>query len=786
MYITYVEQITGSGTDHWVFAKLTRIQTSANSSIIGKAFIAVNYYQSDNTPFITLECYYYQHFTPASNYDCKSCTSGLKVKNNICQTQSSCIINRPGYCGENIYQEMRDKLMDGVNSLKTTCNEPSFYFNGICTDCSSLNSSYKTQEKMCVDSCLPNEYILENQICKFDNLCTISPNKLLKNIVGMDEYYYCDICNQYYENYSCVSSCQINGNTPNIDNCEPCNGGNVELNKTTCIADGTCPEGYYQDINTSNSNAKFCKSCILINQVEENGTCVNNCILNGNVVSNNKCQPCPGGNVELNNTSCVADGACPEGYYQDTLNSGAKFCFNCVAIGQIEENGVCTQNCIINGNVNLNNKCQPCPGGNVELDNISCVADGACPDGYYQDTSNSGAKFCLNCVINGQIEENGSCVLNCSNSGNVLSNNKCQPCPGGNVELNNTSCVADGACPEGYYQDTLNSGAKFCFNCVAIGQIEENGVCTQNCIINGNVNLNNKCQPCPGGNVELDNISCVADGACPDGYYQDTSNSGSKFCFNCATLGLVVENSACVQKCQIDGNILLNNKCLPCQNGKYELNKTTCVLEEECPIESIPYINNQNIDSKYCKFCSNNLTKESSNCVENCTIKGLKITSGTNGKYCSNCGNFYEHNGTCVEICPDLFGSASIDGNNLCILCSIEEPINRFVQNKICVASCSNEYVVNETNKTCVLCNKNEYIYKNFCHSVCPDKTKHIDLPFKHCEEICPNQLLENSNCVNNCEILGNYKNANDICVNCKNIHIIIIHLIWYLFWFIS
>ena len=195
-----------------------------------------------------------------------------------------------------------------------------------------------------------------------------------------------------------------------------------------------------------------------------------------------------------------------------------------------------------------------------------------------------------------------------------------------------------------------------------------------------------------------------------------------------------------------------------------------CVLKCSDPTKGI--IVNTNGNS--CSTCSGNnpYSYNGIYCLSKCPIGTYISLDGNN--VCIPCSMFISNtsNPRCVPVCPDYYG---YDENNYCFKCSDKGMFYDTV-NKICIESCPSNYVIG-SNKECINCKDNQ---QYFCGSVdnCCTTCPPLNVPDSN--NVCsscksPNLYYLNSlsqtpnaQCVSNCPINAEVDTDNYVCKICK------------------
>lgn len=249
-------------------------------------------------------------------------------------------------------------------------------------------------------------------------------------------------------------------------------GGNASVFSVSCGAAGDCAAGGFYKDASSHAQA-FVVS-------ERRGSWGKAVEVPGTAALNS------GGSALVESVSCAVAGSCVAGgYYKDGPGNRQAFLVS-------EKNGSWNTAVEVPGTATLNS------GGNATVDSVSCVSARSCAaGGYYSDGSNFQAFLVseTNGTWGDAVEVPGLAALH-----------------SGSASINSVSCFAAGACVAGgYYSDGTGNQQAFVVS-------EKNGTWSDAVEVPGTAALNT------GGSAAVDEVSCVAGGACSaGGYYTDGS-----------------------------------------------------------------------------------------------------------------------------------------------------------------------------------------------------------------------------------------------------------------------
>ena len=573
----------------------------------------------------------------------------------------------------------------------------------------------------------------------------------------------CTPCHQGSSNPHSCKTCD----GPADNACLSCNSNTFLFPSTQGQCVNPCPDGYYGDYSvlkclpcyTSSTSPFTCKTCI--------------------AASNFSCITCGPGQYLFPVTpsgQCIDN--CPPGYYKDDLTNRCLKCFENSA-----DNPYSCKTCIGPSS----NQCTACLSGTF-LSGGECTIP--CPPGSWPDTSTN---ICANCYYN-TVGPLFSCVT-CTTG----ASNNCLSCNSGNF-LHPTpigECIA--SCPDGYWGDASTNTCQMCYqntanlalscltcdggtssSCLSCGPeaFLSGGKCLEVCSpTQWNDPMTGVCQECwqsaigpayscltclGGGPSQCSSCGsgtflypallgeCL--GACPAGYYGNTTTNTCELCeqdhsnltFSCVTC---------------DGGTL--NDCLSCKDGAYLHPAAGGACLPSCPTG----------------FWADN----SANICQQCYQSASEpfTCAACNGPYFNHClacnapGFLDPLTDSCVSVCPTgYWGDTS---NRICLTCySTEDPYavhgtcrscygpndnqctscfsGRFYLNTsdTCVLNCPDGWFPNMTNNSCdpcfatssfqstsrtcatcvgpnyyecLSCLPDSWLYQNQCLSVCPDGT---------------------------------------------------------------
>ena len=706
----------------------------------------------------------FMYSTSTENYCVKSCTSVGLVANDLTCIESSC------------------------KSIGKTL------INGMCYQCPA-GYAFKIigdTEDICTTNCaeygLIPDYV-NNKCIPVSNSCPSGQFKDLINNSCVDK---CPEKINFVEDNFCVKKCEKfyyednNGNKICINQCSGSYPYMV-INQKKCVSSCSSINNY--QLNGYNICYSKCNDQSIIpkfNFMTKNifSTCVQNCLNNDNTKTENDCEKdCLRPYKFKYENKCYQ--SCENNKYEYIDDQRNYLCIDtCKSVNKIfYEN-----NCI--------NKCPENKKIKVEINgDITCID--YCPNNKL--------------MVYDNIKNEYSCVDNCKDKNLILYDNKCvKECPHDKpfIVSDNNENKCSNECNK-YINTKIINGIeiKECIeSCIEVNKYTNEKTCVEICpsIKNYLIQKNNE-------------IFCSL--SCNDEYKYINEENNNKFCLkSCKSLGKVVYNGKCLDKCPDDKSIeinknseiecsqncgeneyisvqnnkkicvsdcsqyeqfLYNGKCVSeCPSGKYlyediNNNKKACVEDcrrynsynndDKC-VSSCDLYNKFNYDGKCLSECPSGkyLYEDTNNnekiCVEECISYNLYI----NGNKCvSNCDlyNKFPYDGKCISECPSgkyLYEDAS---NN----------------KKVCVEDCRSYNLYINDNKCVINCNIfNKFAFEGKCLSKCPD-----DYSYSY-ENICKNEPCEEGKfydifykkCFDKCDSINNYidKETNFCIDSCKNI----------------
>jgi len=339
--------------------------------------------------------------------------------------------------------------------------------------------------------------------------------------------------------------------------------------------------------------------------------------------------------------------------------------------------------------------------------------------------------FCLNqyylvlhspCIIP-PCSECLACDVNCNECTGPLDTD-CVLCVS---KIYNNTCMEN--CPNNTYISSSNPN--LCVdNCNYNEYVDSSKTCTpcyslcQTC--NGGTNYN--CTSCFGSDL-LQNGTCVS--SCESGYM---GNSGS--CLKC--------DSSC-SSC----NGLSSTDCLTCVNANFFLLNGACVAQCTSPYWGIT-ANKRCVNDCGIGSFGESLERICKNCDSSC-----KTCNGITNYNCTSCfGSQLLEEGTCVESCTTGYFSDGLGQclqcDSSCLICNGPAPIQclscvdstLYLENNICVQSCTQNLFERDDTMTCEFCNV--------------DNCTECNIKWNQCESCVNNYSLSNIGlCLKNVYIMG-------------------------------
>ena len=743
--------------------------------------IANYYHNYDNNFLFSQECKEYSEYKYhlSDQKICyKSCLDipSLSDKETIYEKDYVCYENQPNEDGDFIYkyQKPSSKILKYITE------------KDLLTECFEADLKYLKNNK-CVNNCEENEY-------------KVLPTKNTLGKCLLSSEITTDNCKFYNRTKICSNECKFltikeeNGDIKVIDN-------------ENCVEE--CPNNYYKNIYEKTCT-ESCKAGFYTNT--SSFECVSKCEkgffetgTNGVMTCVEKCKKTIDGSEGsevfanyLETGECQT--SCPTGTFPfsfDTTNDHQLCLKNCPKERPYNLNNICLEKCdfYLNGNCATNcgeynyihpgNICSndPCPTSApfYYFDSTSTykICHSNCPENYLKNYKTSLQNNNIECILPSSCEK-------------VTYNNGCyNQCPEG---LFNSNGICISKCNSKFYRD--NNGATCVNNCADItgssySYFTASGECVQNC---------------PNGeNYIWNENECLS--GCKDNYfyYEYESLTGYKVykCVqSCGTEYVTGKNyyvngtKECISSCgqlyvDEDNNICYEN-CLAVEGKSFSLEVTegTYKCSESCGDGDNKYFGSDHICIDSCKKLPFNKTANPDNsCVKECDINSTykfldtiseslfcKDKCGDNKRYftsnyicidkCPAPNNFVVLNGNnaveCLSSCPDSHQFARYDDTSKEYVCSStecngEKP-NYYLDKKICVLGCSEDYIIENTNICTITC---DYYNSQKLYYYIKDNVK-------KCVSNCKNTEYQytsiDGKCVENCNSNEFYDENDLIC----------------------
>ena len=657
----------------------------------------------------------FTYSTSEENYCVESCTSYGQTNSDLtcteltCRAQGKTLFNGKCY----LCPEGHGFKISGTNEdfCTTRCAEYGLiedYPTSSCISGSLSCSSGKFKDfinNKCVDQCPDEIPYIKNSIC----------------LKQCDQYYYED----------------INGNKICTDKCIE-NNKYLIVNQKKCV-DSCSSIGNYQ-LNGYNICYSKCNEKSILqrfNYMTKNlfSTCVTNCMNNDNTKSQN---------------DCIED--CSKPFKYSLKDESNKICYqSCKEINKYDYedqdgNYYCINNCKSVNKVLEGNKC---------LDK--------CPEAKKIKSESNGDIICKKSCENGEIMVNKNNEYICVNY-----------CKDIDLILDDNQCVTD--CPKNRPYAIIEGNEKKCSaQCDKyINTVKKNGVEKSECIdscneVNKYTNEKTCVNECPSSKnykiAKNDEIFCSL--TCDDTDYKYVNiENGNNICVkSCKSIGKVLYNGNCLDKCPNNKNIEINKnneiECSSqCDGNKYLLiqgNSNQCV--DDCTsYDAFLYEGKCVFECPSGKYLYENKDTNTKQCVDNCRLYNLFANDNKCVTDCSTYNKF-TFEGSCLTDCPSglyLYEDISSSKKQCIDDCRSH---NLYINNGKCVSDCS-------------IFNKLQF--EGECMSQCPSDFSYSS------NGICKSDPCEDGKfydffkkeCIAKCDSLSNYKDVeNNICVNsCKNI----------------
>ena len=265
---------------------------------------------------------------------------------------------------------------------------------------------------------------------------------------------------------------------------------------------------------------------------------------------------------------------------------------------------------------------------------------------------------------------------------------------------------------------------------------------------------------------------------CPVGYMNSNTNNLCTFCDKFYNYG----TNFCSDNCNFDHE---NTVCYDCENKNQLLNNYDCI--SECN-----EIYASGDISTGCNTCQNQgkfFDSFYKNCSDICPEYSAKFTSNNECMNCKLYSKFYfQTENRCVKKCPNYY--VANNSTNNCEKC----PDNQYYLNGKCVNTCEEGYIIstitvnNEQLNICQNCLENlKVYYNNKCYDSCSEtNSNNIYLEDGICVQSCSKGYILNTEtnecdfckdlglyyndgkCIKKCDEFYKAPNENNICVDCK------------------
>lgn len=714
---------------------------------------------------------------------CVNCSDSTNCL--VCSSQDTSKCNQ---CSNNT-------VLRNDKTCNTTCEDgfhkvlrtDGYYYCEQCnvTECKTCSSSDTCSE------CNPTFFLVNNSSCSTTCPSNFVPvNGDNKHCVKCETNEYCDKCDTQNKShctsciegykydpstFSCVESCPTKtyvktiSEDPLVQNCTSCSSNCTQCSDSN-ICDvcennyykknnectNTCGEGYYPSTDIANPNIKYCNSC--------SSDC-NSCI------NSETCTQCKA-NFYLSKGQCVS--SCPPG---SVISSSNDSCINCKQpaacnscsnvdgsclpnhcnSGYYYYNGTCYENCPLETTADVSTStCIPCSVANCSKCNGGINTCESCTSGFVMKTQNPDKTFTYSCTQNCDLDHyyDGEYCLSCVAP--------CKKCSSANT------CID---CIDSYV--LYNS---YCFTNCESGFVDVNGkceACGENCNICSSTN-EKSCLSCKAGFV---NFNGICKEKCDDGYFKSKEDnlcepcmtgcskcSNSEECDECVNLK---KNKHCVNTCG-DHFVADGKECVPCDSdscSECEVSSTTNNANNENNNDNGNNQSSQNISINKKRKNTQYKTKKSSFVEYEVEYeiekdsKSLKIKSFDYSKFTRNFAIYdkkygkqrlnsssimlYDNNSKSLRL------SNQQDSNIVCLICNN----NSYLENGVCVPSCSEGYYLNSTQTRCISCGIEN----------CNKCTIYNESP--SCTACDSSHYLENGKCVSKCS--EGYGLIGSTCTSC-------------------
>ena len=551
----------------------------------------------------------------------------------------------------NICSECNEGTFSYENSCHDQCpiNTKPDPENKKCIDCKKLNQYYFETEcyQTCPDYTEANaqEYLCIN--CKEKGLLSLNgvcveKSQCPENAV-ITEKGKCEPCQQYLYDNQCLNSCPPNGYALENNICRVCKDENKYLYNNDCLEN--CPKTTIAD-----PSLFICSTCPTDNPYIYNETCRQNCPEGAEIVSGNICyycydhnlffykekcyNGCPNGSeVNEENNVCIHcaddgrfyfEGYCLEKCNKDSVVLEYNICKSCKESNQFKYKKLDKYECINEmppGSVYIdkeNNIIMKCSDEGKFYENDNCVEE--CSPGSSYDKDN----ICDYCKEHNpsQFLFNNTCIVQCPDNLIANENNVCESCPDSSPFIYKNEC--NNECPRG----TETDENYICRSCPSEKPYYYEKKCKEKCpvlTIPFKLEEIQECKPCSDFNKLYYDGKCYEE--CPHLTVQKDNNS----CEKCKEPSIFYSQNKCVESCPLFNEIDYENyECINCKNNnKYYYNEK---CYEKCPERTRP----NSIDM----ICEDACLIECFNDGECDAINNKCICKdGYSGKYCEISGS---------------------------------------------------------------------------------------------------------------------------------------------------
>jgi hypothetical protein len=639
-----------------------------------------------------------------TNNKCDSCKPNYYTK---IDNTTSCFTGPQNsyYLDGNIYKTCYTTCKTCFPTAYTTSNHQ-------CTTCKTGYYPKSDNTSSCFTGTVPQYFLSASMYMPCYPSCATC------KVIGTDSNHMCDTClANYFQNsdktgcftgnvdgyylqgsiyYKCYPSCKACSKVGNDTDhaCDSCLSKYYpKVDATTSCFTGTI-NFYYFDLTNNIYKKCFtnCKTCTALGDA-----------------TNNKCNSCIDKYYPKvdNMTNCFTSPT--DFYYLD--GSVFKNCYNscqiCSSVG-----------------TDANHQCTKCLSGySFKIDNQASCFKGNI-DNYYLD-SNIYYKCYISC-------------LTCTGAG-TDANNKCTSCAKGYKSIGGTNnCTATGETLQGYYFVPTPPSYKPCYT---------------NCLYCSGPGTDDKqnCFQCNTGLYMVDNTgNCFPRDKQITGYYFD----------------LVTNNKflPCYQSCSTctEAGTDIKHKCAKCKDNYYPLFED----QKQC-YDSISKVSGYAFDKqtqtfKACYKTCSECTASGDETANNCSAcKDGLYAREDDISYCNSKdsiikGYFFDETSKIFKRCYKSCYSCSAVGDIRtpnCIECIDSKTdcsgCNDFVHNDTCVNKCPDNTSMNENDKTCKDCQKDEFIFNNSCTTTCPDGYIKEETTCNSCK--ARSQYFYEASCVNSC-----------------------------------